>query len=110
MKLKSLPQMSRTGFLFTFQNKFQIYSEKNILRAQGIERGEDRDDGRFVVGGGTGVNAPVVLVRICRAVACFREGNAFAARFNRFIPQYRLKRGFIGPSGRIDRLAVVMRV
>ena len=33
------PDAPRAGFLFTFQNKFQTYSERNILRAQGIERG-----------------------------------------------------------------------
>ena len=77
---------------------------------QGIERGENGDDRRLIVGGGAGVNAPVVLVGVGGAACSVREGNAFAPCFDRFVAQHGFEGSFVGPGSGIDGLAVVVGV
>jgi len=86
VQLQCLLKMSGTGFFFAFENEFQIYGKRNIFLAECVDGGEDGDDGGFVVGGRAGVNAPVVLIGICRAAGGVRIRNAFAAGFGRFVP------------------------
>ena len=77
---------------------------------QGIERGENSDDWRLIVGRGAGVNAPVVLIGVGGTACGLREGNAFASSFDRFIAQHRFEGSFVGPRSGIDGLAVVVGV
>ena len=109
MELQRLLKMRGAGFFFAFENEFEIDGERNIFGAESVERGENRHDGRLVIGRRAGVDAPVVLVR--SGARCRRqEGNGFAAGLDGVVAQHGFEGRLVGPGGRIDWLAVVVGV
>ena len=110
VQLQSVRQICRARLFLAFENDFQIHFQRNLFRAQRVERGKQRHDRRFVVGSRSRINPPVVFVdrRLFRAV--LRKRNAFSPGFNRIGSQDRRERRAVGPCGGIDRLAIVVRV
>src|SRR5260370_29625003 len=96
-------QMRRERFLFTFKEDFQMDADWQFGRAQSVQRGEQRLDGRFVVTGGAGINAPLRVDWTLQRIK--RDGLAVYGAF----AQHRLPR-IIRPLGFVYWLTVVVRV
>jgi len=93
-------EVRRARFFFTFKHETQIHRGRDPRRAQGVERGEHRDDRSFVIAHRAREEPPLGIERLRLSpidVATFR------------IAHHRLP-WIAFPTRRIDRLTIVMRV
>src|SRR5579884_330205 len=99
-----LGQVRRAGLLFTLEEEFQIRARRDVGGVEDVERGGDGDNGRFVVGGGAGVEAPFGVDRSFGG-----KPDHAAVLFERPVAQHRLPRRR-SPFPGVERLAVIVGV
>ena len=106
VRVERRPEPGRPVLLFAVEDDLQVHGAGDALCGERVDGGEQRDDGRLVVGRRARVDPPVVLVG--------RAGGRERAQPSRPSRCCRPESGFEGPGAgprrRIHRLAVVMRV
>src|SRR5262249_35847508 len=98
-------EICRASFFFAFKRELDVRFHLQAGRADRIDRGQYRDDGRFVICSATRIKPPFRIERRTRA----GPWNRLAIVFERLVAQRRSKRRR-SPFFGIERLAIVMSV
>jgi hypothetical protein len=103
--LQQRAQVRRPGLLLALEKELDVHRRPRAGRAHRVEGGQRGDDGRLVVAGAAGVEAPLGARRARRG----RQRDGAAAGLQRAVAQ-RGRPGRARPVGGDDRLAVVVGV